>query len=139
MLMTASSQSTRIVNAIYGVDAPVLLPTKNGDVQTLWSSQGSRQGCALGTESFCYAIDGPVRRTHAMFPDFVFKVLTDDIVVMCPPPRDGSEAGWAHDGAIRKYDGPPVGRTCHHRTLIQQEQRRPPAATKLSPCLRESH
>lgn len=85
-------QSTKIFNAIYGVDAPVFLTSKDQGVSTLWSQQGSRQGCALGTESFCFAMDGPVRKMHRKYPEFIFKVLTDDIVVLCPPP-DTSKHG----------------------------------------------
>ncbi len=61
--------------------------SQDSSIDTLWSEQGARQGCAAGTESFCLAIDGPVRRVHANYPELIFKVLTDDITVLCPHRR----------------------------------------------------
>lgn len=87
--------ATRIFNYLYGVDAPVFLFAENGETETLWSQEGARQGCAIGSESFCFAIDGPIRNTHSKYPEFTFKLLTDDIIRCAPllsttPPRSGA-------------------------------------------------
>lgn len=57
--------------------------------------------CAAGTESFCFAMHEPVRRTHAEFPEFIFKVLTDDVLAMCPLPKRRDEDGWRH--TLKRY------------------------------------
>jgi len=88
--------ATRIFNYLYGVDAPVFLFAENGETETLWSQEGARQGCAIGSESFCFAIDGPIRNTHSKYPEFTFKLLTDDIIPMCPPPVNNTPEEWSH-------------------------------------------
>lgn len=87
-------QCTKLFNFLYGVDAPILLEKQDGEIETLWSRQGARQGCTAGTEAFCFAVDGPVRRVHHKYPEFVFKVLTDDIITLCPPPESDTEDAW---------------------------------------------
>jgi len=83
------------LNQLLGLDGNKIIEGSCfSEIATLWSQQGSRQGCAAGTESFCYVIDGPVREMHRRFPNFIFKVLTDDIVVMCPPPERNTAQHW---------------------------------------------
>ena len=45
-------ESTDIFNFFYGIDSPVFLLDEEFNLIILWSSQGSRQGCAAGTEHF---------------------------------------------------------------------------------------
>ena len=98
-------ESTAVFNFVYGIDAPILLFGEDGEVSFIESQEGARQGCPAGTESFCFAIDGAVKKLEAEFPDFIFKVVTDDVMTLVPC-RVGSEqlAMRAYAGCRRRLE-----------------------------------
>ena len=88
-------ESTQLFNFFYGVDAPVILFDEDSEMVIVDSKQGARQGCSIGTEAFCLALDKPIREVHSDFDEFIIKVLTDDVVLLCPPPEDvTSREAW---------------------------------------------
>ena len=87
-------EATDIFNFFYGVDSPVYLLDDELEVTVLRSQQGSRQGCTAGTEGFCLAIHPVVAQMQVLFPEFVFRVLTDDVVPLQPPPVTDSVDAW---------------------------------------------
>ena len=60
----------------------------------LQSKQGPRQGCSAGTEAFCFTIHPLLTTLKTHYPEFEFRVLTDDIIPICPPPSDPTPAAW---------------------------------------------
>ena len=79
-------ESTDIFNFFYGIDSPVYLLDNNNELVVLWSQQGSRQGCSIGTEGFCLGIHPLLQELQKRYPDFEFRLITDDLVPIAPPP-----------------------------------------------------
>ena len=65
------------------------------------SEEGPRQGCAAGTEGFCLTIHPVVAELQSRYTDFSFRVLTDDIVPIVPPPVINSFECW--QAQYRRY------------------------------------
>ena len=87
-------ESTDIFNFFYGVDSPVFLLDDELELCVLRSEEGSRQGCAAGTEAFCLGIVPVLTKLQARYPEFEFRAVTDDIVPIVPPPASGSFDDW---------------------------------------------
>ena len=87
-------ESTNLFNFFYSVDAPIFLFDSESNLVSLTSKQGPRQGCSAGTEAFCFTIHPLLVSLKAKYPTFEFRVLTDDIVPLCPPPADPSPDAW---------------------------------------------
>ena len=66
----------------------------DGVVTTMASEQGSRQGCAAGSECFCVAIDPLIKTLTAAYPDFKLRIFVDDIFPLVPPPPTGTNEDW---------------------------------------------
>ena len=97
----AFPEATDIFGFFYGIDAPIFVLDDDLQVTVLLSKQGSRQGCTLGTEAFCIAVHPVVARLQEMYPDFVLRILTDDLVPLCPPPLVDCYEGW--QDCYRRY------------------------------------
>lgn len=87
-------ESTDIFNFFYGIDSPVYVLDDDLNLTILKSEEGSRQGCTAGTEAFCFAIHPVVAQMQILYPEFEFRILTDDIVPLQPPPADNSFDSW---------------------------------------------
>ena len=61
--------------------------TIGGRDYVLWSSEGSRQGCVLGSLLFCLVIHPILLEARTLFPDVTFKAIIDDINLWGPTSR----------------------------------------------------
>ena len=91
---TLFPEATSIFNFFYGAAAPVFLFDEGGDLLLLSSEQGSRQGCAAGTEAFCLSLHKVLVKLQELYPDYYFRVITDDIIPIIPPPATPSFEAW---------------------------------------------
>jgi hypothetical protein len=87
-------EGNTVFNFFYGADSPVFLFDSDNDITILQSSQGSRQGCAAGTHGFCLGIHPLLIKLQTEFPEFILRVLTDDLIPLVPPPASGSCTDW---------------------------------------------
>jgi hypothetical protein len=87
-------EAVNIFNFFYGVDSPVYLIDDDLDIITLKSQEGPRQGCSAGTEAFCLGIHPVLSELQKKYPDFEFRVVTDDVVPLLPPPPIDSFECW---------------------------------------------
>ena len=87
-------EGVSVFNLLYGVDAPAVLLDKDLNETIVWSEEGPRQGCAAGTYLFCAGIAPLVGKLQARYPDFIFRVLTDDINILIRPPETGLASDW---------------------------------------------
>ena len=87
-------ESTDVFNFFYGVVSPVFLIDDSQEFCMLQSEQGSRQGCTAGTEGFCFGIHPVLLELQKRYPDFEFRVLTDDVIPLVPPPSSNSPDCW---------------------------------------------
>jgi hypothetical protein len=87
-------ESTDVFNFFYGVDSPVFLLDDELQLCVLRSEEGSRQGCAAGTEAFCLGINPVLIELQARYPEFEFRAVTDDVVPIVPPPASGTFDDW---------------------------------------------
>jgi len=94
-------ESTQIFNFFCGIDSPVYLLNEDLDVTVFNSEEGPRQGCAAGTEGFCLTIHPVIAELQTKYPDFSFRVLTDDVVPIVPPPVIESFECW--QAQYRRY------------------------------------
>jgi hypothetical protein len=78
-------EANDIFSFFYGIDAPIFVLDDNHQVTLLWSKQGSRQGCTLGTEAFCVGVHPLMVELQQRYPDFHLRILTDDIVPFVHP------------------------------------------------------
>ena len=72
----------------------VFLLDEDSDLIIIQSQQGSRQGCTAGTEAFCLEIHPVMHALQVRYPEFVFRLLTDDLVPLLPPPASDSFDDW---------------------------------------------
>jgi hypothetical protein len=86
-------EATDIFNFFYGVSSPVYLLDDSG-ITVLNSEEGSRQGCAAGTEAFCFAIHPVVTRLQGLYPEIEFRIVVDDVVPIQPPPAMDTFEAW---------------------------------------------
>ena len=87
-------ESTALFNFFYSIDAPFYFFDIDANLISLQSKQGPRQGCAAGTEALCLTIHPLVTALKARYPLFEFRVLTNDIIPLCPPPANPTPAAW---------------------------------------------
>jgi hypothetical protein len=52
----AFPEAVDIFNLFYGCRSPAFLIKQDGSVATIWSQEGSRQGCSASCETFCVAV-----------------------------------------------------------------------------------
>jgi hypothetical protein len=96
-------ESNDLFSFFYGIDAPIFVLDESHQVTLLWSKQGSRQGCTLGTEAFCIGVHPLMVELQRRYPDFHLRILTDDIVPLCPPPLSDTFDAW--QACYRRYAG----------------------------------
>jgi hypothetical protein len=87
-------EATSIFNFFYGTKSPVFLFSSEGDLLQLSSEQGSRQGCAAGSEAFCLTLHKVVFKLQHAYPEYEFRVVIDDIIPIVPPPTISSYSSW---------------------------------------------
>jgi hypothetical protein len=94
-------EANDLFSFFYGIDAPIFVVDDNHQVTLLWSKQGARQGCTLGTEAFCVGVHPLMVELQRRYPDFHLRILTDDIVPLCPPPLSDTYEAW--QACYRRY------------------------------------
>jgi hypothetical protein len=87
-------EAVNIFNFLYGTKSPAFLIKPDDKVLTIWSQQGSRQGCSAGSETFCLGIHPIIKRLNELYPDITFRVIVDDIVPIFPGPATDSDDDW---------------------------------------------
>jgi hypothetical protein len=81
-------------NFFYGVKAPAFFIKANQDVLIIWSTQGSRQGCAAGCEAFCIAVHPVLLSLQEKYPEIQLRIYVDDLVPLVPPPTILNDENW---------------------------------------------
>ena len=66
----------------------------NSEITVLTSMQGSRQGCSAGTDGFCLGLHPVLTNLQQLYPEFEFRVLTDDVIPLVPPPISDAFDDW---------------------------------------------
>ena len=92
----AFPQATAIFNTIYGIKAPCFVIDTNNQLVQILSEQGSRQGCSAGSESFCLTIAPFINKLQTKYPQAEFRVITDDLFPLLPPPTSNHPDDWQH-------------------------------------------
>ena len=87
-------ESTDVFNFFYGIDSPIFLLDDELELTVLQSQEGPRQGCSAGTEGFCLGIHPVPIDLQTLYPDFEFRLITDDLVPLAPPPASDSFDDW---------------------------------------------
>ena len=87
-------EATDVFNLFYGERAPVFVMDDAGDLETLWSEEGSRQGCAAGTEAFCMGLHRVLLPLQQRYPEYELRAITDDVIPIVPPPLLSTHAEW---------------------------------------------
>ena len=84
-------QLTSLFNLFYTVDGACFYAI--GEVvELIWSAEGARMGCPLGSFGFDLALQGPLLRCAAKTPNVVVRSLTDDCNLALLLPADRNEA-----------------------------------------------
>jgi hypothetical protein len=86
--------ATSIFNKLYGLKSPCYSFDECDQLIAILSEEGSRQGCAAGTEGFCVTIAPVVHKLQAKYPRAEFRIITDDIFPLLPPPSEDSLTAW---------------------------------------------
>ena len=84
-------QLTSLFNLFYTVDGACFF-TVDEVVETIWSAEGVRMGCLLGSLGFDLALQGPLERCAKKHSDTLLRSLTDDCNMATLLPRDRDEA-----------------------------------------------
>ena len=92
----AFPQATSIFNTFYGIKAPCFVIDTDNQLIQILSEQGSRQGCSAGSESFCLTIAPFINKLQAKYPQAEFRVITDDLFPLLPPPTSNHPDDWQH-------------------------------------------
>jgi len=80
---------TRLLNAYYVRDA-ACMSIVEGKTRIIWSKQGSRMGCVLGSFGFDLTVKPLYESMKRQFPQATFKALTDDLIgAFLPEPGEG--------------------------------------------------
>ena len=84
-----------VFNMFYGIDSMCFFRMEN-ETKIIWSKQGSRMGCVLGSFGFNITVDPIYKATARKFTKIVSKALTDDFTNGIPPPENREEmpARW---------------------------------------------
>ena len=91
---------TNLMNYYYAADAACFCMA-DGRIKIIWSSQGSRMGCVLGSFGFDLTVKPIYEQMAKDFPGAVLRALTDDLIAAFPPP----EAGECIFDTITRYYG----------------------------------
>jgi hypothetical protein len=67
---------------------------EEAELVSFFSEEGSRQGCSAGTEALCLTLHRIVAKMQQLYPDYQFRVITDDIVPIVPPPESNTAESW---------------------------------------------
>ena len=84
-------QLTSLFNLFYTVDGACFY-TVDGVVELVWSAEGVRMGCPLGSLGFDLALQGPLDRCAARRRSTVGPSLTDDCTLAGLRPSDRPDA-----------------------------------------------
>ena len=101
--------------AFYGIDAPIFYcySSKEPDpvkfLMVMFSMNGVRQGCTLGSFLFDLAMLDTYNILAAKYPSYIIHALTDDLPAAFPLPADSNPASWklCYDGIadfLEDYD-----------------------------------
>jgi hypothetical protein len=84
---------TSLYNLFYTVSSACFFIV-DGVIETIWSSQGARMGCPLGSFGFDLSLQGPLERCAAGSAGTVVRSLTDDccLAVLLPSGREEAKA-----------------------------------------------
>ena len=97
MLVTHSAlfpEAVDIFNFFYGCRAPCFVFDQDNNILTFFSEEGSRQGCAAGSEAFCLGLTPVLQLLQHKYPEFELRAVVDDIVPIVPAPHTGSKEDW---------------------------------------------
>jgi hypothetical protein len=75
-----------LFNTFYALDS-VCLFKLDEDFKVIWSTEGSRMGCVLGSLGFDLTVKAIYKFVADAYPGVVTKALTDDFTLAIPPPR----------------------------------------------------
>ena len=70
-------------------------------IKSHYSGASKVQGCTLGTEAFCIGAHPLMVELQQRYPEFHLRILTDDIVPLCPPPSSDTPEAW--QACYRRY------------------------------------
>lgn len=76
---------TAVFNKFYALDSMCLLKVE-GKTKIIWSTEGSRMGCVLGSFGFDVTVQDIYEVIYERYPIAVNKALTDDYTLALPPP-----------------------------------------------------
>ena len=95
---------TSLFNKFYALDAMCLLNVEGG-TKVIWSTEGSRMGCVLGSFGFGLTAQDIYEAVQDKFPSTVSKGLTDDFTIGLPPPDSDEDHQnlWDECGSILNY------------------------------------
>ena len=94
-------EAVSVFNFFYGCKAPALCFDQENQITLVVSEEGSRQGCAAGTEAFCLGVTPVLHRLHEKYPEFALRILVDDLIPMVPPPEGNAPQSWQN--LYRRY------------------------------------
>ena len=77
-VQTACPELLPAFNKYYAMDSVCLLKLQNGSFERIWSREGSRMGCTVGSLGFDVTVDPVYKGVQSLFPESVAKALTDD-------------------------------------------------------------
>jgi hypothetical protein len=86
---------TKMFNMFYALDSMCFFRV-NGKMEIIWSTEGSRMGCVMGSFGFDLTVQDIYEAILARFPSVVIKALTDDLTLGIPPPTspDTTQKVW---------------------------------------------
>jgi hypothetical protein len=101
LILAASNiwpESRSLLNKYYGKRAPVFYTFfKDGErrLRVIWSTEGARMGCVIGSKTFCMAADWFIyRKLKQEFSKVTQLAATDDLVKFWDPPESDDPDEW---------------------------------------------
>jgi hypothetical protein len=113
---------TQLFNTFYARDSMCFFPVGD-DVHVIWSMEGSRMGCALGSLGFDFTVQPLYELMLSTYAEFVIEALTDDLTLSARLTAGDPEENV---GVLRKLQGA--------LTLLHKEAKRLNLQLKLSKC-----
>jgi hypothetical protein len=113
---------TQLFNTFYARDSMCFFPVGD-DVHVIWSMEGSRMGCALGSLGFDFTVQPLYELMLSTYAEFVIEALTDDLTLAARLTAGDPEENV---GVLRKLQGA--------LTLLHKEAKRLNLQLKLSKC-----
>ena len=88
----------------YALDSMCFFRT-DAETKIIWSKQGSRMGCVMGSFGFDLTVDDIYDAVSIKFPDVVVKALTDDLTIGVKPPESEEDMDnfWEKNSSILKF------------------------------------